>query len=507
MRKKTIPILALAIVLASCGTDKEANKNTNSKERDTIVLAQLSDPKTMDPHRTTSLYCQRAMTQIYDRMLEIDENMNLIPGLAESWEQLDDHTTVFKLRKGIKFHNGDTFTSDDVAFSIRRAQDSPTVAHLYNPITEIETPDENTVIIKTEQPFGALLYNLSHKSASVLNKKVVTEAGEDYGQNPIGTGAYKLKEWEAGNYVKLEKNSSYFRGEPAISNVIIKAVPEENSKVIGLETGEIDIAADLTAFSRVILDGNKDTTLHTTDGLGVSYIGLNTRSGALQDKKVRQALLKGLDRQSLIDSILLGSVDKAHTFLAPPIFGHGDKETLAYYDYNPEVAKQLLEDSGYKDLSFKITTAGDSATEIAQVAQANWNEIGVDLTIEQIEWGTFLQTTGNGDTDMFIMSWSPSTGDGDYGLYPNFHSSQVGGTGNRTFFENKDVDKLLEDAKATTDQELRKDFYLKTQEILNEEVPVIPVFFTFVGSGARNDVKGYYQHPGNISNFYRFSFN
>lgn len=506
MNTKFFKVALITATLIAAGCGNQPKESTASGKKDTIVLAQLSDPKTMDPHKTTSLYCQRAMTQIYDRLLEIDENMKLIPGLAESWEQIDDHTTVFHLREGVKFHNEEPLTSEDVYFSIKRAQESPTVAHLYKPITDIEIPDDLTVVIKTAEPFGALLYNLSHKSASILNKKATLAGGENYGQSPVGTGAYKLAEWQAGNFVKLEKNSDYFRGEPSIPYVLIKAVPEENSKVIGLETGEIDIAADLTPFSRKMLEGNKGSEIHMADGLGVSYIGLNTKSGPLQDKRVRQALLQGLDRESLIDSLLMGTVEKAHTFLAPPVFGHGDKNDLTHYDYNPQAAKQLLDESGYENLSFKITTAGDSATEIAQVAQANWKELGIDLTIEQIEWGTFLQTTGNGDTDMFIMSWSPSTGDGDYGLYPNFHSSQVGGSGNRTFFEDSQVDMLLEDAKSTTDQELRKDLYFQIQEILNEEVPAIPVYFTLVSSGAGNNVNGYYQHPGNISYFYRFSF-
>lgn len=223
----------------------------------------------------------------------------------------------------------------------------------------------------------------------------------------MGTGAYKLAKWQAGNFVKLEKNDDYFRGESSIPYVLIKAVPEENSKVIGLETGKINIAADLTPFSRKMLESNKESQTHMSDGLGVSYIGLNTKSGPLKDKKVRQALLQGLDRESLIDSLLMGTVDKAHTFLTLTVFRHGDMSELAYCDYNPEATKKLLKDSGYENLSFKITTAGDSTTEIAQVAQTNWKELGINLTIEQIEWGTFLQTTGNGDTDMFIMSWSP----------------------------------------------------------------------------------------------------
>lgn len=500
-----LAVFAGAIVIAGCGGNKEEEK-TVSAEKDTIVLAQLSDPKTMDPHRTTSLYCQRAMTQIYDRLLEIDENMQLVPGVAESWETVSDQVTVFHLRKGVKFHNGEEMKASDVIYSIKRAKDSPTVAHLYQPITELEAVDDYTVAVKTEKPFGALLYNLSHKSASILNEKATEAGGDNYGQNPVGTGAYKLDEWQAGNFVKLVRNDEYFRGTPAIKNVVIKAVPEENSKVIGLETGEIDIAADLTPFSRKMLEGNEGSEIHMADGLGVSYIGINTQRGVLQDKRIRQALLMGLNKESLIDSLLMGTVEEAHTFLAPPVFGHGGKEEVEHYSYDPEAAKKLLEESGHKDLTFTITTAGDSATEIAQIAQANWRELGVNLNIEQIEWGTFLQTTGMGDTDMFIMSWAPSTGDGDYGLYPNFHSSQAGGTGNRTFFQNEEVDKLLESAKETTDQEYRKDLYFQVQEILNEEVPAIPVYFTLVSAGVRDDVEGYYQHPGNISYFHRFSF-
>ena len=172
---------AMALALAACGGPEKSAQVT-----DTLIIAQGSDAKTLDPHTTNDQPSSRVAAQIYSQLVETDENMDIVPGLAESWTIVDDRTTDFKLRRGVKFHNGEELKASDVKFTFDRMIASPTVAHITNAIESVEVLDDYNVRITTADPFGPLLYHLTHTASSILNEKAVMEAGaNDYGQNPM----------------------------------------------------------------------------------------------------------------------------------------------------------------------------------------------------------------------------------------------------------------------------------------------------------------------------------
>ena len=181
-----------------------------------MVVANGADAKSLDPHATNDAPSSKVTVQIYDRLVEQDENMNIIPSLAESWEQPDDVTTVFHLRKGVKFHNGEPLTAADVKFSLDRMKSSPQVSHIIGTVDKVEVVDENTVKVITKQPFGALLSHLCHPTTAILNEKAVKASGDSYGQHPVGTGPYKFVSWASGDRIVLEANPDYFLGETPI---------------------------------------------------------------------------------------------------------------------------------------------------------------------------------------------------------------------------------------------------------------------------------------------------
>lgn len=476
MKKKMMILLSFAMLglLAGCGG---ASKTEKQAEKDTLVFSQISEGKTLDPQDTTEQYSQRVITVIYDRLVEIDEMTGkIVPGLAKSWEQLDDRTILFHLNEGVLFHNGEKFTAEDVKFTLERAKKLPKVAHLYTLIDNIEVVDENTIKIHTSEPFAPLLAHLSHKTASIISKKYYEEKGDDGFYNPVGTGPYKYKDWKVGDRITLEANNNYFGHKPSIKYIVIRAIPEENSSVIGLETGEIDMTADLSAESRRLVLNNSELLYKENSGISVNYVGLNTAKGILKDKDVRRAIAMGINRDAIIKSILLDSVEKANSFIAPGTFGYTpEAKTL---EYNPEEAKKIIKEKGLVGSKLTIGVSNSPIRmQMSEIIQAQLKEIGLDVTVESLEWGAFLTATGRGDLDMFSLAWGPSTYDGDYGYYPNFHSSQLGSAGNRSQYVNSEMDKLLDAAKKEIDVEKRKELYKQVANIIYTDVPVIPMYY------------------------------
>lgn len=502
--KKIFKLLLLVTLFISCGKEKESEKQTTITKENKLIYTQSSESVTLHPHEATDVYSRRIISNIFDRLIETDENLKIIPGLAESWEQLSPTELKFNLRKGVKFQNGDELTSEDVKYTLENAKKSSKVGTLYSAIDSIETPDTYTAIIKTSAPSGSLIHHLTHITASILNKNYY-ENTKDVNHAPMGTGAYSLVEWKSGSYMTLKRNDEYFRGKPAIEIIEVRGIPEENSRVIAIEIGEHHITGDIDSIGRKILGDRKDIRVEEISSLGVGYLGINTEKGALQNKNVRKAIAMGINRDIIIESVLSGAVEKANSILGPGVVGYS-KET-APFEYNPEEAKKLLEDSGYKDLSLTLVTSNNELRkQMAEIIQAQLKDIGIDVKIEILEWAAFLSATGTGKSDLFMLGWSNSSGDADYGIGSVLHSSMKGSSGNRSFFDNPTFDALLDKGKVELDPIKRSELYAQAQNIMNEEVPVLPIYFMPASAGIREEVKGFVQSPINNPTFYKLSF-
>ena len=502
--KKIFKLLLLVIFFISCGKEKESEKQAVTPKENKLIYTQSSESVTLHPHEATDVYSRRIISNIFDRLIETDENLKIVPGLAESWEQLSPTELKFNLRKGVKFQNGDELTSEDVKYTLENAKKSSKVGTLYSAIDSVETPDKYTAIVKTSAPSGSLIHHLTHITASILNKNYY-ENTKDVNHSPMGTGAYALAEWKPGSYMTLKRNDEYFRGKPAIEIVEVRAIPEENSRVIAIETGEHHITGDIDSIGRKILGDRKDIRVDEISSLGVGYLGINTGKGALQNKNVRKAIAMGINRDIIIESVLSGAVEKANSILGPGVVGYS-KET-APFEYNPEEAKKLLEESGYKDLSFTLVTSNNELRkQMAEIIQAQLKDIGINIKIEILEWAAFLTATGTGKSDLFMLGWSNSSGDADYGIGSVLHSSMKGSSGNRSFFDNPTFDALLDKGKIELDSTKRSELYAQAQNIMNEEVPVLPIYFMPASAGIREEVKGFVQSPINNPTFYKLSF-
>lgn len=475
----------------------------------TLVIGQESDVVSLDPHRQNDLRSARVIRQIYDTLVVYEEDLRLQPGLAESWEQLDELTWEFRLRRDVFFHNGEPLTAHDVKFSFDRLRDPATRspgAFILDPIDEVTVVDDYTVHIHTSSPFAPLLAHLSHSAASILNEKAVREAGENYGTRvAVGTGPFQFVNWVSGSHLILRRNPRWWGGELKVEEVVFRSIPDETVRAIELETGGVDIAFRLDPVDQTRLASDPNISLITEDSLSTAYIGFNLQKSPLNDVRVRRAIHHAIDVDSVVEIIYEGQADRAFGPLPPRVFGAHPH--LKPYDYNPDRAGQLLAEAGYPN-GFRITlwTNEDPLRmQMAEVVQEDLRLVGIDVDIQVLEWGTYLQETAAGHHDMFILGWSTITADADYGLYSQFHSSQWGYAGNRTFYANPRVDELLDLGRTNSDPDIRLQAYQEAQEIIVDEAPWVFVLFLKDVSGIRSNIEGFVPSPQGEHRLYRVS--
>ena len=500
IKKLVILIVGLFTILSSGKKEKEVKRNKP------LIVAQGADARTLDPQKAIDTPTARVYNQIYDGLVKKDNNMNIVPGLAESWNKVDERRTVFNLRKGVKFHNGETLTAKDVKFTLDRMKNQPTVSFLISEIELVNVIDDYTVEIVTKNGFGPLLSHLSHPGAVILNEKAVTNSSERYDQNPVGTGPYILDKWLAGDRIFLKANPEYYLGKSAIENIVIKAIPEGTNRTIALETGEADIVYDVDPVDIDKIKSNNDLKFLYEQSLGNSYLGLNIQHKPFDDVRVRQAIAYAINVDDIIEVVYKNTAIPGSSPISPKIPGYN--KDVKNYEYNVEKAKKLLAEAGYPN-GFKTSiwiNDNTSRKDIATILQDQFKTIGIDAAIETLEWGAYIDRTAAGEHDMYILGWVTVTGDPDYGLYPVFHTSAHGRAGNRSFYSNATVDRLLDEARISTDQEKRMDNYREIQRIIQEEIPSITMVYNNQNVATQKYVENFVLHPTGYFNLYNVNF-
>lgn len=501
--KKILSCLFILFLIIGCEAKKEI---TGKKRKDTLVYAQAYEPTNLNPQGSTEHFSQVVTAQIFDRLLEIDqETGGVVPGLAEKWDRVDEFTLILYLKKGVKFHNGESLKSSDVKFTLERAKLNKNNRHLFSVIKDIDIIDEYTVKISTEKPCVSLINNLSHKSAAILSESYYKEKGENYFETPVGTGPYKFISWIKEDKITLEANDDYFKGKPAIKNVIIKVVPKVSYRVKGLESGEFDIIDDIATNYRATIVKNKELKLIESPGILTNYIGFSNKSSILKDKEVRRAFAMGIDRDFIIEKIVFGNVKTANSFIAPVIFGYSKDSKVLEYD--PKEAKKIIESKGLVGSEMTlITNNTELRKQIAENIKEQLSRLGIKVTVKALEWNEFLDATAKGEADIYLMGWGPSTYDGHYALYTVFHSSQFGAPGNRVFYSNPKVDQLLDDAIKELDVEKRRGMYTEVLDIINEDVPALPLYQANIVKAYSRNKKLEGVEASIYPEFYKYSF-
>lgn len=510
-------IFALSFVLAACadGTDdgdKEADKPKEPDNEATggpveggdLVLAVLSDASSLDPAGSNDVPSSVVQTNIYETLVNRDDDNNIIPGLAVEWDAVDDSTYEFKLREGVKFHDGSDFNADVVKMNLERILDEKVASpryFLFEMIESIDVIDEYTVQIKTEYPFAPIFGHLSHNGGSMVSPKAIEadyaamEEGADPGsvisENPVGTSYFKFESWAPGSEIKLVKNDDYWGDKAHVDTVTFKVIPESTTRNADLERGFVHITDPVQPIEVEEINAGDFAKVFQKPSASLSYIGFNAEKEPFNDPKVRQAISMMVNKDEIINGVYEGFGIPAKGPLAPSIFGYNDEAEPLGYDV--EAAKKLMEEAGYADgFSTTIwTNDNPQRVDMAIILQNSLKELNIDAKVEQMEFGAYLEKTANGEHDMFILGWSNATGDADYGTYPLFHSEQKGDPGNRTFYENPEVDKLLEEGRRESDPEKRIEIYNKVQEHLIVDAPMVYIHHQEYLLGVSNKITGF----------------
>ena len=485
---------AMALSLAACGGNQENNGSgggTAGGYKNTLTWAQGADVTSLDPHQGKETPAVQVNTQIFDTLVTVDPETNeVVPQIAESWEQTDDQTYVFKIREGIKFHDGSDLTAEDVKFSLDRARNSAAVSYIVNFIEEVTVDDDHTVTVKTTAPYAPTLRNLAIPFAAIVPKAVVEADENAFIQNPVGSGPYKFVEWNHGDHVTLKAFDDYYAGKPETENLIMKVIPETSQRTIALETGEVDLAYDLAVNDIPKVNSDDKLTVYEIPSLTCWYVSMNMNKKPFDNPKVREAMSMAIDRQTIIDTINAGSGQTADAIIAPAVFGY---YSTGVKEYNPTKAKELLAEAGYPN-GFSTTlwvNDNQSRIEMCQAMQAMLLEVGVQCNLEVLEFGSFISRTTAGDHDLAYFGWTTSSGDADYSYYSLEHSTQQGAAGNRSFLADPDVDKLIEEARSNTNEEERKELYKELAIKLDEINNNIPVYYSSINVGANKQVEGF----------------
>ncbi len=503
-------IVAFVLAMAGCGgsggtaaTQPAATSpqgSAGTPARDKLIVAIPETPTYVDPHIQATIGTFRVVTQIFDRLVELDADMNLVPTLAESWDIKDATTTVFHLRKGVKFHDGNTMTAEDVKYSLERCIASAGVNYNYLIISEINVIDENTVEIVTSEPCSVLLYRLTLDAASIVSK-AAAESTSDFNAAPVGCGPFKFVSWELGGDITLAAFEDYWAGASPIKTLVFKTIPESISRTVALETGEVDIAYDLSATDFATVEANPKLKMATTTSGTVWYVGANVKDPILSKKEVRQAMAHAINKQDFITLTFNGNAtDASNTMMSPYLMGYAPD--LVTYDYDVEKGKALLAEAGYPN-GFSCTLYVQDAQiyKDASVAlQEALRQIGITVEIKSMDGATFTSATSKGEHQLFFMS--KTSIDPDSMLRAMYSEDSLGASGNRTFYVVPEIDQMLDEALATTDSEHAKDLYKQIQAIVAEDVPLYPLAVEYLNVGMQSDVNGFKLYPGKTHYIY-----
>ncbi|MDI6824333.1 MAG: glutathione ABC transporter substrate-binding protein [Bacillota bacterium] len=466
-----------------------------------LVFGLGSEPARLDPQDATDNPSYMATEHIYEKLVDFDEKMDIHPKLAESWEVKDEGLTwVFHLKKGVKFHDGTPFDAQAVKANFDRVlnPDNKLARHgLYAPyVDRVEAPDEFTVVFRLKQPFGALLAHLAHSAGGIISPAALEKYGKDIARNPVGTGPFKFKEWAPGDHITLVRNEEYWGTKPKLDELVFRPIPEGASRVMALETGEVDVAYPVPATEVERLKGNPGLKVVVTPTLRVIYVGIKVTQKPFDNVKVRQALNYAVDKKAIVDTVLRGLAQVADSPLSPLTWGYSPTYT---YAYDPEKAKQLLQEAGVKPgTRVKLWTPEGRYLmdrQTAEVVQNNLQAVGLEVDFQKWEWAAYLDELDKKQEspyELFLLGWAPSTGDADWGLRPLLGTDMAD---NNALYSNPGLDKMLADAAAESDRAKRKALYADIQKLIMDEAPWIFLHVMHQTVGIRQGVEGVFISP------------
>lgn len=479
-------VALLALALAPAGASGQTGQ---------LTIGLAAEPSTLDPHLSGEIPAHNIARNIFDSLLVRDEGMRLAPSLAESWRLISPTTYQFKLRRGVKFHNGEPFNAAVVKFSIERQLNHPKsrAKAALAPVERVEIVDDYTVNVVSKGPFPVLLARNTYAgsgSVVMLPPKYVQEKGDDFAAHPIGTGPFKFVEWVKGDRVTLEANPDYWRARPRVQRVTFRFIPEAATRIASLLNGDTDIIENIPPDQVDRVAQNPGTTVgKTSDGMILVYYQFDTRmESPVRNKKVREAISHAIDWDTIVRDLLRGHARRRPIPLDPGDLGvHPGLKT---YPYDPERAKRLLAEAGYpQGFSFTMPTSSGRYMEdrtVSEAIAAYLGKVGIKATVQPTEWGVYLKMLAEKRTGpVFVIGWGSGLFDSDV-LVDEFGCKVTYST-----FCNEQVEDLLQKARGEGNPDARAKLYQRAQEILVDEAAFAGAYqpAALFGIGKRVDWK------------------
>jgi len=511
-----------ASLLTACGGSPSSNDGTQAQGETqadggaetsqstgtgsgTINIGIKSDLTSLDPQNHNDTISAYATRHIYSNLVSLTPENEFVGNLAESWEYQDDVTVAFTLKEGVKFHNGETLTSEDVKFSLERQKSAPKVGHLVSMIDEVEVVDDTHFIIHMNTPSNALVSSLFHSGCAILCKSY-TEALEAEGKTlesaPMGSGPYKFEEWKPGASFTLVKFDDYFDPATAAQNdkLVFQVKTEESARTIALETGELDMVIDPNTTDAGRIRDNASLALDSCDSTLIEFFCMNTQKAPFDNKLVRQAMNYAINKEDIVIAAVDGEGEPYDNYIGKAAIGRYD--TVVKYEHDVEKAKSLLAEAGYADgFTFTCYLATEPRQRSATIIQANLAELGITMNIETMESATFYEKTGNGEHDACLTGWVANA-EPDNTYRPLFTSDKIGPGGNRAFYQNPEVDKLVDDAATNRDAAAVQKDYETILHTVSDDAIWVPLYSKPIMVARNKDLQGFTPSPINMHDFY-----
>ncbi len=460
-----------------------------SASAQTLTTAIGSNPPTLDPQVTFNGFSFHVTNQVYETLVRVTPEGDIVPGLATAWSYPDPTTLRLTLREGVTFHDGTAFDADAVVASFQRILDPATAApgrFVLSSIDEVRAVDATTVELVTDPPFAPLLAHLAHPVAAIVP---VAQAA-DLARNPVGTGPYTFVRWVDGSEVVLQANANYWGGAPSITDVVVRIIPEVSTQVVELRSGGVDMIFNLPADNFLALAGDPALATGTLPGWGSAHLGFNVANPKLADLRVRQALAHAIDKALITEEFFRGL---AAPGVAPiPGTVRYAADLVEPYPYDVEGAKALLKDADKENPELTIdigNTDGPWHQAVAEAMRDQLAEAGIRLNVNVMPaakyWEIWTETPFGG------TAWTHRP----LGTMVLSLAYRTGVAWNETRYSNPEFEKALDAAEATLDVEARKAKMETVEKIMQDDVPAILPIWRPVYTATKNKVHNYPPHP------------
>ena len=521
MKKKISLMLAAALTaglaLTGCGGSKtsDTTDNTAGAENestaevkgvdvdttDYLVAALNADIQTADVQKTSKDY--EVPFNIFDRLVDVevdaDGNSKIVPSLAESWDISDDGLEyTFHLRQGVKFHNGNDFTAEDVAYTFHRMLTveggvntefidqikgaDELLAGETDTLEGVEVVDDYTIKVTLKEPFAGFLASISSPGVSIYDSEATEAAGDQFGMDPavtVGTGPFEFSSWSFNNQLVLTRNEDYWKGASGLPGVVIKIIPDTETQSMMFESGELDILdLDYAADSADRFTETYPDQIVQGPRVGIVYFTMNFNKEPFQDVRVRKAVQMSIDRQAILDALYggRGQVEQG-------IFPHGligfnpDQEEIKY---DPEAAKALLAEAGYAD-GFDMEIAADSSasdtmTMALEIVSDQLAEVGIRAEIKNYDESTWLETRKSGELGSFMSTWSADYNDPDNFIYTFFGNEEKTRIRSINYPDTEVMERVAKARTLVNEDERLAEYKALEEKLIHEDAAWVPMF-------------------------------